>query len=309
VSRPWHWIPLAALAAAGGCGASPELGACTTTKVVVARTVPALERAFDLAEFTRDCDPVENGTDGARLTLTSARDYSSRARLDAAVRAALARAGWSERGGRLGRREGDRRYTATVRVQARAPALAFVEIASAVPGAADVSVKKVRGAVAERALPEPERLRYVTFSAFAPRFVPPGYARWKAPVVSDARTYAQTTAELVPRKALVRTGSAPPSLDAAAVPAGWRPQRCDAADTEPRGCVALGTTRSGIAVYVARDDHYADGLGEHPQAVVRGTLVTLHAGHNVRAEWPAIGRADVLRIFDSLRAHNAPAKP
>jgi hypothetical protein len=146
-----------------------------------------------------------------------------------------------------------------------------------------------------------QRLRFVTVPAFVPRFVPPGFSAWGAPDVIDLDDVASDLGG--------GTGSVAPSLRSQAPPAGYTARECDPFAALAMGdrCVLWGTTPSGIAVRIARDEIAADGLGTNPTAFVDGTVVSLLYGHNHRYVGPRITRADVLRIFDSLRADNTPA--
>lgn len=66
--------------------------------------------------------------------------------------------------------------------------------------------------------------------------------------------------------------------------------------------------RGDLASAIARETSHPDGLDTEPMAIVDRTLVTLRHGHNHGYVKPQIRRADVLRICDSLRANNTPAK-
>jgi hypothetical protein len=126
-------LVLAAVAVvAVGCFAAVKdsvLGNCTTTRVVLARTVPVLERGFDVVELERNCEVFESSDDSASLALAGNRDYPSRAQLVTAVAAQLRRAGWRSSPGsaHLAFRDGRTRYVASVTAHSVAPSLAFIK--------------------------------------------------------------------------------------------------------------------------------------------------------------------------------------
>jgi hypothetical protein len=300
-------IAAAALAIGlSACGSSgDEAAACAATKALTVKTVPALERRFDVAELIYDCrgSLATADVDRVQLTLAGKTDFSTRARLAAAVRAGLTTAGWSAGAGSAAptARQNGARYSATVTARSVAPALATLTLANADPSSQPGGVS-VTNAYPEKRLTGAEKRRYVTVPMFVPAVVPPGYARWGATEVLD---YDDVDTVLAGGR-----GKVAPELRSTALPAGWSATNCDVFTSSSRGdrCVLWATTPAGIDVYLARNSSYADGLSDTPVAVVDGTLVSLLYGHNHTRVRPAIARADVLRIFDSLRARNTPAK-
>lgn len=277
-------------------------GSCTTTKAVVADTVPVLEHRFQLVELTYACHgPLGSiAYDGASISLTAPAGRRS-ARLARDVRAQLDHAGWTASHGsaRLVRHRGHTSYSASVAVNSTAPALAIVTLLNARPSF-DTSIEHVKGALAAKALSDRQKLRYVTVSAFVPRFVPAGYARWEDPRVLSYHDVASN---------LIGTSEVAPSLRSQRLPAHYSARACDvfAAASADGRCALFGTTRSGVKVYIAHDPSSPDGLAGNPVAVVSGTLVTLLHGHDHPYVQPPLRRADVLAIFGSLRARNVPA--
>ena len=276
---------------------------CTTTKGVVARTAPALERGFEIADLQMSCDPTGSESTIADITLTRATAYGSRLQLATAVGAALAAAGWTPRyeptsdGIRdLGFRDG---YTASVRIMRIAPPLATIAISGPKQGL-DPGLWRIAGERQEHSMSSAQRLRFLTFTAFLPRFVPRGFDAWDLTVSPDLD---------VAQSDLTVTGGLTPSLRSEALPPDYDPRRCDTLNIAPTNedCRRWGTTPAGIAVYIPRDRAQPDRLGRSPAAVVGDTLVTLLDGHDAGAR-PPISRADVLRIFGSLRPLNTPAR-
>lgn len=284
--------------------AGADAGLCTTTKSVVADAATALAPRFAVAELGYECrGPIGSiELDGAGLALTSSGDFRSRAALVAAVRARLVAAGWRAEPGRqrLTRRAGATTYTATLRASSRAPALALVRLRSTRPSQDAGSAPA--GALAERRLAPADRLRFVTVSAFVPEHVPAGHERWTAPRVVDFDDVEVTLTG--------GAGAVRPQLRTQRVPDGWSRRECDVFVARSAGdrCQRWGTTRGGLDVDIARDEITADGLAGNPTAIVDGTLVTLLHGHNHRSVDPPLTRGDVLRIFDTLRAANTPAR-
>jgi hypothetical protein len=290
-----------ALAACGDGGLDVAL--CTTTKRVVAKTVPELEKRFDLVELTYGCDPVETVFDGVRIAIAGTTDYPSRAQLADAVRTRLESAGWTARAGsrELTLRQSGKSFTANVAIHSTAPALAFVALANDHPSLA-TGIRKVKGAVAERHLTGAQRLRYLTFRAFVPRVVPAGYRAWTGAEVLDE--FDDTQSSLVGGRGIELI------LQSRPLPSDYTTRNCEAAPGPPplKGCVLWATTPAGTKVYLASDSSAPDGLEDTPIAVVDGTLAELVYGHGHPDVKPAISKADVLRIFDSLRSRNTPAK-
>ncbi|MEA2156689.1 MAG: hypothetical protein QOE11_2829 [Solirubrobacteraceae bacterium] len=280
------------------------IGNCTATRVVLARTVPVLQRRFDVVELQRNCDVLDATDDSAALTLAGRRTYPSRPALVADVTAQLVRAGWTTRAGsrRLTYRDGPTRYTASVRPHSIAPALAFVTLANPAFDGHDPRSGHVDGDVPQRVLSGRQKLPWVNVGIYVPRFVPPGYSAWGAPDVAD---FDEVVVGLAGG-----SGDVSPALRSRTPPPHWPRQTCDArgVDDPVNRCRLWGTTKSGRAVYVASDDETADGLAGTPTALVDGTLVELVAGHNHIYVRPRISRADVLRIFDSLQLRNRPAR-
>ncbi|MEA2156691.1 MAG: hypothetical protein QOE11_2831 [Solirubrobacteraceae bacterium] len=294
------------------------LGNCTTTRVVLAKTVPVLEQRFDVVALQRTCEAIESLSDGAEIALAGRRPYTSRHELAAAVTAQLGRAGWTTRAGssRLAFRDGRTRYTASVRVHTIAPALAFVNLQDPAFNNRDPRSGHVDGDVPQRELTTSQQLRYLTFTAYTPRFVPRGYSNW-APATVPFHDFADVDVDLTENRtapAAPRPDNEPvpdpaptPSLRSIPRPGDWSSRKCDAFTAGDAVCRLWGTTTSGIKVYIPRDAETRDGLGENPTALVDGTVVVLYEGH-AQSLRPAISRADVLRIFDSLRALNTPAR-
>lgn len=299
---------VAGIAIVGARAVTSNLAApnfCATTKTVVARAVPVLDKRFVVASLTYECRGPIAGVeyDSAQLGLTSGRSDWSRTSLLAAVRADLRRAGWASRQGRrdLVRRENTTSYTASVTVSSSAPALVIVDLVNRRP-ASGVSLRKVSGERPEKRMSDAQRLRFVTVDAFVPGAVPRGYSAWGPPSAVDFQD--------VETNLTGGDGRVKPSLRSTAMPADYTTRECDLFAARTRGdrCVRWAQTPSGTAIYIARDDSTADGLASNPSAVVSGTLVTLLYAHNHRYVRPALSRTDVVEIFDSLRSRNSPAR-
>ncbi|MEA2156690.1 MAG: hypothetical protein QOE11_2830 [Solirubrobacteraceae bacterium] len=280
---------------------------CRTTQTLVARTAPALERRFQLAELHVACNPLApDPGDLVEMTLTAPTAYATPTRLRSAIRARLTAMGWrparatGARARDLAIRQDGYRYTATVAVKRISPPLAFVKL-FADKGHLDMSLWRVKGRRHDHYMTQTQQLRFLPATAFLPAFVPPGYSRWDPLVVSSfddassnlisARHFAPDLAHVMPQ---LRTGLRPP---------GDHRRPC-----EPHECVPWGRTRAGIEVYIQRDKEAADGLGDTAAAVVDGSLFELMYIHNRPDLRPPVSPADVLRIFDSLKPQNTPAR-